>query len=1048
MVVNGRTVLPGSPKERLILTVLACSAGEVVPTQTLIRHVWGHDASPSIRSSVYSAMTRIRNRLRDAGAASLLVSRSQGYVLEIAPDAVDYNRVRRLYREAGARLGRGERRVAAGMLGQALALWEGEPLAEVRGAWADALRRRIGDFRLRVLARWAEAQTGLGEYEAVLERLADDADRWPGDGTLAYYRMRALAVTGRQAEAVECYNALREHSRRKSGSEPDERVQGLFHEILAEERRAHTPPEPLRVPRPREPQPPTGSPVSATAPGAPPVPAPPAVHDDLEADIPDFTAREAELAALVARAGENSEGAVVQVVEGAPGVGKSALALHAAHLLRNSFDTRLHVRLRGADGPADPAHVLEGLLRALGVPGRDVPAGVEARAALWRNLASRRRVLLLLDDAALGQAGPLLPGSPGCSVLVTARGMHADLDGAHRLTLGSPGPTDAARMFAVFSGGEPGAPGTDRLVSVLGGLPLGLRLAAARLRNHPTWTPGYLADRIARNGITEMRSGDRDLASVFDLAYRDLDDRARRAFLVMGVHPASDTPVEALAAVLGDQAERAMEDLLGAYLVEEPAVGLYRMHDLLRDFARQRAGAALSEDERHDVRRRLLGRYLGLADAADRAVVPHRIGRLEHPGPPIPLFEGARDARAWFSSCFAGVEAAAGSAHEHGFTEHAARIPLAVAGLLDTDGPWDRAEALYVRAVEAWRSLGGGPGLVRALYELGRVRWRTHDLPGAVEATRAALAEADRCGDAHGRYLALDQLGLVRQRAGDDEGALSEYRRALGGFRRLGEQRGVAQVYNHIGISQRILGRHDEADTSLTIAYSLYRALGDAHSEAKVRLNLAQHLYQRGYHRDALSVCVRGLGLFRESGDGLALAQALHITGLVLNYRERYGDALAALTEARELLRTFDDALLRAVVAEETGTALVGLGRAGEARGAVEPALESLRGRGCSVVEAQLLRVLGDIHAAEERLPEARLHLRSSRELARRGASWLDEGRACDRLGDLSAREGRGDEARGFWRQALVLLEGEPNPYTVSVRIKLELSENPGRLGS
>ncbi len=219
ILVNGRTVVPGSPKERLILTVLAHSAGEVVPTHTLIRHVWGNDASPSIRPSVYSAMTRIRNRLRDAGADPLLVSRSQGYVLEIAPEAVDYNRVRRLYEEAGTRLGGGERRVAAGLLGQALALWEGEPLAEVRGAWADALRRRIAAFRLRVLVRWAEAQTGLGEYGAVLERLADDADRWPGDGALACYRMRALAATGRQAEAVECCNARRMTLRARKATE-------------------------------------------------------------------------------------------------------------------------------------------------------------------------------------------------------------------------------------------------------------------------------------------------------------------------------------------------------------------------------------------------------------------------------------------------------------------------------------------------------------------------------------------------------------------------------------------------------------------------------------------------------------------------------------------------------------------------------------------------------------------------------------------------------------------------------------------------------------
>ncbi|GAA0989374.1 BTAD domain-containing putative transcriptional regulator [Nocardiopsis tropica] len=1027
ILVGGRLVELGPPKERLVLAILAHSAGKVVPVRVLIDRAWGQDTPASIRTSLYSHITRIRRRLREAGAENRLESRSHGYVLEATPDSVDLYRAQRLCGDGEKRLREGEHQSAAELLSQALGLWKGDPLVGVPGAWAEATRDRIEEIRLKVLMRWAEAQAELGEYDEAADRLAEACAQSPGNDSLVHTRMRVLAAAGRQSEAVECYGELRDFYREERGVEPNPRTRRLFQELLEGDRRTE---ERASAPERR-----------VDGPG-------PVVFDNLEAGLPDFVTREAELERLLAGARTATATTVVQVVEGSAGVGKTSLAVKAAQILREDYDVVIHLLLRGTNGPVQPAHALHRLLLMLGVPHEQIPQGVGARADLWRTRLSRHRALIVLDDAVRGQVAPLVPGVAGSTVLVTSRQKLTELDGARTLTLGPLSPSDSVRMLSALTGKDAEPEAAGRLASLLGGLPLGLRLAAGRLRRHPTWPLDYLADRIARNGIEEVSAGERDLTSVFELSYTDLSPRARSAFLAMGMHPTAEASLHVVAAVLGDWdgAEGAMEELLGVHLVEEAEPNAYRMHELLRSFARHRATEVLSPGERRSVGHRFLDHYLAIADVVDRAVAPGR-SRLDvrptHTSR-LPRFEDAREAGQWFSTHFPEIEAAVGYAHSHGFMGHAARIPLALAGLLDKYGPWDGAEALYLGAVEAWRWIGRGPGLGRALYELGRVRWRLRDLPAAVEDIRAALAESERRGDRTGHAWAMDQLGLIRQRSGDDRGALAEYREALTEFRALGDDRGVAQVFNHMGISQSILGQYEASEASLTTSVALHRLLGDINSAAQVQMNLSRGLYLNGYHRDVRRACERGLAVFKQTGDDRSVAKVMQGMGLVAEYKHQYEEALDCFTEARRLLRSREDEA--EIIEADAGlaAALLGLGRHDEADALLESALRRVRALGVPELEARLLLVQGDARVEDRRFSEARLCYRNARELARRGGERSYEARAHDLLGDLLRREGRESEALEHWNRAITLLKGVQNPHLGSIRIKVEMCSRFG----
>ncbi|WP_460752082.1 BTAD domain-containing putative transcriptional regulator [Nocardiopsis oceani] len=913
---------------------------------------------------------------------------------------------------------RGEHSRAAALLEDALDQWQGDPLSEFTEAWAQSFRRNTVGKHTRILGQWADVRLALGQHEEVADRL----EGHPRDETLAFHHMSALIACGRHTEAVECYTELREHTLAELGSEPNPRTRNLFQRVLTEADRDDEASwaEPGQVSeKDRQPE----------------------VVDTLQVDVADFLGREDELEEILDSVHASEGRTVLQVVNGLGGAGKTTLALHAAHVLRAGFDVRLHTDLTDAG----PDQVLFRLLQMLGVPGNSIPAEPEARGAMWRNQIAGRRVLLLLDNAShRSQVAPAIPGTPGSVVLVTSRRSLAGLDGARHVNLRALDEEDAARMFAAFTGRAVDAEGMDRVVGLAGRLPIALRVAAARLRRRPTWSLGHLADRLERQRREAVKGAEWEAIAVFAASFEELSPQTRRTFLCVGLHPAPVVPEHAVAASVGGWAgtESSLDELLDVHLLEEVSPGRYRMHDLVRQFAHQRAARAMSDRERWEVEDRILAYYLATVDKADRAA---RLGRrrAEHPiarGVATPFFPSPRAAREWFADHFPAVEAVIEHARERGFTEYAARIPLAMAGLLESNGPWDRGERLLEYAVEAWGELGDPLGQADGFYELALMRLNLMDKEGAEECLGHAIGLWLRNGGENEVPHARDQLAIIRALREDHVGAVAGYKAALAEFRRLRNQRGVAKVYSHMAISQLELGQRELADLSYTTARSLYQALGDSQFEATVTINLMQLRFAEGRHRDVREMSERSLQVFREHGDVSGVARARQIIGMLENYLGRHQQALDSFRAAYRAFWCTRDEQSMIHCTAGIGFALLGLGRTEEAQETLEQGLERVRAHRSPGPEAKLLRALGDVQASQVRWSAARWSYVGSRRVAERNASVLDEGLAHDRLGDLNSREGDTAQALECWQQAARILEPVPSPYLAEVLFKIRIA--------
>ncbi|UNO38550.1 BTAD domain-containing putative transcriptional regulator [Streptomyces sp. MST-110588] len=615
----------GSRQQRTLLALLLLRQGEPVTTDALVDAMWGQDPPARAVGTLRTYVSRLRKVLEPepgGGAApSILVSVWDGYAIRLPREAVDLGDFDSYV--AGAERARAAGRLAEArdMLRAGLALWGDEPLPGLSGPGIQAQRDLLTERRLMALEARFDLDLRLGEHAAVIGELTALAARHPLREQLCGLLMLALHRSGRTAEAL----AAHEHTRRtladECGLEPGPELTALLRRITAEQARPAAP-EPERAP--------------GTARG-PSSPAP----AQLPGDIADFTGRGREVAELCALldAPEGSAATVV-AVSGIGGVGKSALAVHAAHQVRTHFPQgQLYADLRGPDGqPVDPATALGSFLRALGVPDTDVPEGLAERAGLFRTRIADRRLLILLDNARdAGQIRPFLPGTASCAVLVTSATKLAGLPAARLLHLDVMCPEEAGALLRRVVGeeradAEPEA--TARLASTCGWLPLALRIAAARLVTRPSWTLSYLAERLSdqERRQAELRVADLAVETAFQREYGRLDDQQKRTFRLLSLADAPDI-TSAVAAVALDRpqedVEALCESLVDASLLESPAPGRYRFHDLLRSFARGCARAEEKSVTRAEVRRRLVRSYVPPCGRFLQAVIPSRTALRE-----------------------------------------------------------------------------------------------------------------------------------------------------------------------------------------------------------------------------------------------------------------------------------------------------------------------------------------------------------------------------------------------------------------------------------
>ncbi|GAA2903988.1 BTAD domain-containing putative transcriptional regulator [Streptosporangium fragile] len=869
-----RLIRIGAAKQRTLLAVLLLNVNRPVHADRLVDALWPQrpprTAAVALRTYV-SALRQVLG-LADRADPPLLSTVPGGYQLHISPSHLDLLTFEELAAQGRQALTDGRPGLAAERLRRALGLWRGRPFEDV------PLDPRLGTELIRLEERrlaaqetWIDSQLALGHHGDLLAELGALVAEQPLRERLQAQWMLALYRSGRQAEALRAYRDLRRQLVQELGVEPSPPLQRLHRQILA----GHadlTPPAGA-----------TGA--TGAQPGAPVVPR------QLPRDIGGFIGRAAELARLSALAhpGERSGAPVIGTIDGMAAVGKTALAVHAAHRLADRFaDGQLFIDLHGfTQGmpPVDPADALGRMLGALGVPGEQIPPDLDARAALYRTRLAGRRVLILLDNAAEeSQVRPLLPGAPGCLTLITSRRRLAGLEDVRRLSLDVLPRDEALALFTRTAGerrlaGQPAGPLTE-IVELCGRLPLAIRVAAARLRSRPGWTPAHLADRLRdrQHRLGELEVDRLSVTTAMDLSYHRLGSDLQGMYRLLGLHPGPDIERHAAAALAGttlQHADRLLDDLVDAHLLQEPVSGRYRFHDLLRAHATATLADEDTEIDRRTALTRLFDHYVSAVPAAAEPAHPgaaDHVPRVRRPVGPVPLPGGPARGAEWLDAELANLLAAAAHAAGHGWPVHArrlavvlqrhlhtrahhARVPhaalapvgadrdrelAALCGLGDVhlaQGRSGEAAECFEQALEIARAVigrGGGPDAPRAHARPAPGRSAEYsdypdypayseysdypDYPAYSEYSEYALEIARATGDRDGELRALTGLGFVHLLRGEYRTAADHYRRALKIARRVGDRGaqfeglyGLARAHQATGHPAKALVYHQAA---------------------------------------------------------------------------------------------------------------------------------------------------------------------------------------------------------------------------------------------
>ncbi|MFE1929104.1 BTAD domain-containing putative transcriptional regulator [Streptomyces sp. NPDC059474] len=842
----------GPAKWRTLLAVLLCHANQTVSTERLLDELWGEDGAPqSATKLLQTYVSRLRQTMGDEAGQTLITEKqgykAQGYRLAVEAAEFDAHRFEQLVEEGRRSLDREAPETAAERLREALAMWRGTPFADVPPTPAVAAEAtRLEECRLQAVDARIDADLRCGRHTAVLGELEALTAEHPFREELRGRLMLALYRSGRQADALAVYRDLHRLLSEELGVEPTPPLRGLHERILNADASLTAPPAPeADRPAPAAPR---------KAPRGP---------RQLPPASPTFTGRHGEVAVIQAlmdatgdpEAGESGRSVMLAAIDGTGGVGKSTLAIHAAHQLADRFpDGQLYVDLYGAtagQSALDPGEVLGRFLRALGVDGSSVPGDTDEASAQFRSLAAGRRLLVILDNAAsVDQVRPLIPAGPGCAALVTSREMLTTLEGATHLHLDVLPQDQAVALLERVVGAErvraePAE--AEEITRLCGGLPLALRIAGARLAARPAWPLRTLVAKLtdARGRLDELRFGDLAVRISFQVSYEafrlgrrsdDLD--AVRAFRLLSVVHGHDVSLPMAAALLdlpADRTENALERLVDAQLLESRDSVRYHMHDLLRLFASEQAEQEESEAERSAALERALSCYAATTQQAVILLDPLRPWP-RHPGegPAVPL-TGQDEAESWLKAELPNLLAAVAHAAEPAQPEAIARLGLRLARALQ----WflfPRAhaqdlESVNELAIETARRLGDPASEAWALDGLSAAYWLQHSYDEVRTALESALEIWRELGHREGESRSACNLADALCELGLFEEAITVQERQLALAREAGDLPAEVIGLGNLGRAHRGMGRPEDALTCFKESLEYARRTGNIHHE-------------------------------------------------------------------------------------------------------------------------------------------------------------------------------------------------------------------------
>jgi tetratricopeptide (TPR) repeat protein/transcriptional regulator with XRE-family HTH domain len=723
-----------------------------------------------------------------------------------------------------------------------------------------------------------------------------------------------------------------------------------------------------------------------------------AVTRTLPRDVWGFTGRSAELRQLVGRLPDAAAGVVgICAIGGMAGVGKTALAVHAAHLLAERFpDGQLFLPLHAhtpGQRPVGPADALASLLLAAGFSPGQIPSRLDERAGRWRGYLAGKKVLLVLDDAAgHEQVRPLLPGTGGSLVLVTSRRRLAALEGAAVISLDTLLPGEGAELLARLAhrpGLRPDDADVGEIARLCGYLPLAIWMLASQLRHHPAWAPAIVVAELAaaRGRLDLLHAEDLSVAAAFDLSYRDLTPGQRRLFRRLGLHPGADIDAHAAAALDGTSvpaARRHLEALYALHLITEPAQGRYRLHDLLREHA-QALAAGDDRADREAATGRLLDYFLHTAVAAGKHIPSQHIsdGWLPPELPPgcAPPVSTHRQAVSWLKAERANLQAAAGLAAASGRFRHAMWIPAAMAAFLLNEGHWDQAQALL----------------------------------------QIALTAAHQVGDRSGEGESLLLLGMAQVLMRDLAGAAATFDQALGLYGDLDDLVGQGNAYGGIGLAHLLAGRYRAAAVSTNQALDLFARIGNQRGQASALNDLAMVHWITGSYPAAAACAGQALDLFRSIGHRPGEIDALMNAGIVQELTGDYQAAAAAMQQAMTLSQNLGDRYMQAWILNELGVLQRRTGDYRQAADSHQRALAELRGLGQRHGWAGALNDLGVVQQLTGDYHSAATNHQLALELFIELGERYGQADVLNNLGELSLRTTASQQARRYHAQALAI---------------------------
>jgi tetratricopeptide (TPR) repeat protein/transcriptional regulator with XRE-family HTH domain len=705
-------------------------------------------------------------------------------------------------------------------------------------------------------------------------------------------------------------------------------------------------------------------------------------------DTRSFTGRQPELMQLMHAVTGDSGVVGIYAIDGMAGVGKSAFAVHAAHLIEHRFpDGRIFLPMHAHTAgrrPVDPADALASLLLITGVAAEQIPPGLHERTELWRSHLAGKRMLLLLDDAAgHEQVRPLLPGTPGCVVLVTSRRHLSALDYATSICLDTLPSDEAAALLIRLADRpdlDPQDPAVEEINRLCGYLPLAIGMMARQLHHHPAWTGAGLAGDLAaaRDRLELMHAEDLSVAAAIDMSYNDLYADQQRLFRRLGLHPGTDIDAWAVAALDDTSmpvAHRRLNELFDQHLVTEPVSGRYSMHDLIREYARTLAATDDPQDTDTAVGR-LVEYYVNAATSAgrhfNRGAVAVRSSTLALPQP-----AGPEEAARWMEAERANMHAVVDYAAQRMWPGPGIAIAGAMSGFLRTHGHWTQLRVLHVTALETAQQAGYQDGEVDTLTILGIVQRLTGDYEEALATLSRAIELCTPQTDPREQANALIALGVVQRLAVDFATASATLNTALELHRGIGDQLGRADALNELGCVQQLTGDYSAAIASHKLALELYQAQSDQLGQADSLRYLGRVFQETGDYETVISSYTTALRLYQDLNDQLGQAHTLRDLGAAQHLSADY------------------------LVAGETMT----------------KALELYRRLGHRLGQAETLNNLGDLHTVSDPV-RARDYHEQALIIAREITALLEEARALEGIGNSEIQSNNPEHAGLCLRQA------------------------------